>query len=101
MTWHDVTGNRAGRRAMDDISYMSDFTRWSDQRCVVVGTASFLGSLPLVGLGTMLGLSLNRVNGRENLGCRTCPRDHDARTTCRAQSYVWNSALRSSRAVAI
>ena len=61
MTWHDVTDNRAGRRPMDDFSYMSDFPRWSDKR----GAASLLGSLPLVGLDTMLGLGLNRVNGRE------------------------------------
>ena len=65
MTWHDVTDYRARRRPLDDFSYMSDFPRWSDQRCAVVGTASFWVPSPLVGLGTMLGLSLNRVNGRE------------------------------------
>jgi hypothetical protein len=65
MSRHGVADDRAQRSPMDDFGYMSDFPRWSDQRCAVVGTGKSAGFPPLVGLGTMLGLSLNRVNGRE------------------------------------
>ena len=65
MTWHDVTDNRAGRRPMDDFSYISDFPVGATSAVRLLARQVSWVPSPLVGLGTMLGLSLNRVNGRE------------------------------------